>query len=451
MADVRILGAGMAGFGAAYRLRSEGASCVAYEKSPYYGGHAASFVHKEGFVFDDGPHISFTKDERIQELFAQSVGGEYETLQAAVNNYWQGYWIKHPAQCNLHGLPTDLVVGVLRDFVEAQYESDGGEIRNYADWLLASFGRTFAENFPMVYGLKYHTTPAENMSTDWLGPRLYRPDLEEVFRGALTPSTPDVHYVTHFRYPTHGGFVSYLNMFIEQTRVELEHEVTRIDPKARELHFAHGAVVDYEHIISSIPLPALIPMIVGTPPDVLEAASRLAATTCVTVNIGIDRVDISDAHWSYFYDPDLFFTRVSFPHLYSPNNAPAGTGSIQAEVYYSEKYRPLDRSPESCVEPVIGDLRRCGVIRDNDRILFTNSALTRYANVIFDLERASALESVHGYLDDIGIAYCGRYGDWGYHWTDDSFKSGERAAQQVLDAMTSAPVNQRTGTIGGSA
>ena len=45
--------------------------------------------------------------------------------------------------------------------------------------------------------------------------------------------------------------------------------------------------------------------------------------------------------------------------------------------------------------------------------------LVRYANIIFDLERAAALETVHGYLDDIGIAYCGRYGDWGYLWTDE--------------------------------
>ena len=57
-----------------------------------------------------------------------------------------------------------------------------------------------------------------------------------------------------------------------------------------------------------------------------------------------------------------------------------------------------------------------------------------YANVIFDLERAAAVETVHGYLDDVGVAYCGRYGDWGYMWTDESFISGERAAETALSA-----------------
>ena len=62
--------------------------------------------------------------------------------------------------------------------------------------------------------------------------------------------------------------------------------------------------------------------------------------------------------------------------------------------------------------------------------------LLRYANVIFDLDRAAALKTVHGYLDDIGIAYCGRYGDWGYMWTDESFKSGERAAEKALSILS---------------
>jgi hypothetical protein len=65
-------------------------------------------------------------------------------------------------------------------------------------------------------------------------------------------------------------------------------------------------------------------------------------------------------------------------------------------------------------------------------VLFKEAMLLPYANIIFDLDRAAALKTVHGYLDDIAIAYCGRYGDWGYMWTDESFISGEQAALKVL-------------------
>ena len=55
--------------------------------------------------FDEGPHVSFTKHERLQKLFADNVDNKYETLHTKVNNYWKGHWIKHPAQVNLYGLP----------------------------------------------------------------------------------------------------------------------------------------------------------------------------------------------------------------------------------------------------------------------------------------------------------------------------------------------------------
>ena len=78
----------------------------------------------------------------------------------------------------------------------------------------------------------------------------------------------------------------------------------------------------------------------GAPPDVVDAARRLACSTCVLVNIGVDRQDLSSAHMTYFYDEDICFTRLGFPHMLSAINAPPGTGNIQAEVYFSAKYRP---------------------------------------------------------------------------------------------------------------
>ena len=153
----------------------------------------------------------------------------------------------------------------------------------------------------------------------------------------------------------------------------------------------------------------------------------------VLVNVGLARADnISNVQISYFYDKDVIFSRLCFPHMFSPNNVPPGHGSIQAEVYFSDKYMPMQRTPESCIEPVIADMRRVGLIRDDDEILHQNATFVRYANIIFDHDRPKALATVHGYLDEIGVNYCGRYGDWAYLWTDDSFKSGERAAERAL-------------------
>jgi len=52
--NVVVIGSGMAGLGAAYRLHTEGVVPVMYDKSDYHGGHTASFRFESGFLFDMG-------------------------------------------------------------------------------------------------------------------------------------------------------------------------------------------------------------------------------------------------------------------------------------------------------------------------------------------------------------------------------------------------------------
>ena len=431
---IAILGTGMAGFGAAHRLNDVKADVTLYDKSTNYGGVTTSIVVPPGFTFDHGPHVSFTKDERVQRLLAENVDGQYETIQYHLNNFWQGHWLNHPVQNNLHGLPVDLVTKIVCEFAQLSGK-ESNVPANYEEWLLGSYGETFARTFPMVYTQKYHTTPAANMVTEWIGPRMYRPSLEEVIHGALTTLTKNIHYVTNFRYPSRGGFMSYVHRFAEGRSIELSHKLVKLRPTAKSMVFANGREIGYDGVVSSIPLPDLIPMIEGVPADVVQAARKLACTGCALVNIGVARPNISDAHISYFYDPDIVFTRLSFPHKMSPHNAPSGGSSIQAEIYFSEKYQPLRQKPEQLIDAVLADLLRCGLLNSDDQILCKHVMVLNYANIIFDLDRKPALDIVHGYLDDIGVAYCGRYGDWGYMWTDESFKSGERAAETVLKKL----------------
>jgi protoporphyrinogen oxidase len=428
-----VLGTGMAGYGAAAHLHANKIRPVVYDQAPYYGGHTASLRDPQGFLFDKGPHISFTKDPRIQALFARHVDDKYEAVQVKLDNYWRGLRLTHPVQLHLNKLPHDLIIEIISDFVKEQHAAER-PVNNYEDWLLASYGRKFAETFPMQYTRKYHLTEASNMSTDWLGPRMYRPSLEEMLRGALAPWAPEVHYITNFRYPTHGGFFSYLRDFPNTADIKLGHELVAVDPGKQELRFANGVTAPYDALVSSIALPDLVPMIAGTPRDVLDAAERLACSTCVLVNIGVNRSDLSEGQITYIYDQDICFTRLSFPHMLSATNAPPGCGSIQAEVYFSSKYRPLTQAPDALIDPVIADLRRTGTLREDDQILSRHTILVPHANVIFDLNRGAALKTVHGYLDDLKIAYCGRYGDWGYMWTDESYISGERAAESALSS-----------------
>lgn len=426
-----ILGSGMAGYGAANALHDMNIKARLYDKRPRPGGLTSSFTHGDGFIFDEGVHISFTKSERVKTLFAQSAGNKFETGQVYCNNWWRGHWIKHPAQVNLHALPVDIRTKCIMDFVEAS-RIENPTIRNYHDWLLASYGTTFATEFPAVYTRKYHTTDATNMTTDWLGPRLYRPKLEEVLRGAMEHEPLEVFYVNEFRYPSSGGFEGFIEGFYDKANTFVNHEVVRIDMNARSLLFKDGSSTTFDKLISSIPLPEMIPLISDVPSDVRDAARKLAATQVVVVNIGINREIDSRPQWSYFYDEDIPFARISYRRKLAPRAVPAGCDAVQAEIYFSDKYRPLTGSPQDWIEPTIDSLIKTGIVRDRQEVIHKSAIFIPFGNIIFDLDRTAAIDTVHGFLRDIGIRYCGRFGEWGYTWTDHAFLSGEKAAKAAM-------------------
>ena len=297
-----------------------------------------------------------------------------------------------------------------------------------------SYGRTFAEEFPTAYTEKYHTTTPRNMTTDWIGPRMYRPSLEEVLRGALAPSAPNVHYVTGFRYPSRGGFAAYLEKFVSTAPIQLGHEAAKIDARDKRIHFTNGRRDPLRRA-------DLVGAFAGADRDDRGRAYRRTNRRrgARVLRMRSRQRRCRQTRHQRQAHPVLLRPRhpVLAPVLSPPDvgeQRPArglehpGRGLLLAEVQAS---RPKS---EDLVDPVIHDLVRCGLIDDSDEILYKGAVLCEYANIIFDHDRESALETVHGFLEDVGIARCGRYGDWGYMWTDDSFTSGERAAEEVLRA-----------------
>ena len=349
-----VIGAGFAGLAAGAKLADAGRSVEIFEARPVWGGHTHS-TNDDGFIFDEGPHVSFTKDEDVRRVFLAGAD-EVEEIKARITNAYKGKWLTHPAQCHLHGLDPELITRCIIDFVAAQ--KDPPTIETYADWCVAMFGRTFAETFTFAYTRKYWTIEAAAMSTDWVGSRLYPPKLEDVIRGAVTPEAPgEFHYLQGFRYPRRGGYQAFMNAMVRPDRLRLNKQVAEIDLEARTLRFTDGTVQGFDRLISTMPLDAFVRAVRPdqVPAAVREAADRLLCTSVALVDVAVRRADLSDHHWFYVYDEDISFARGHFPHMLSPCNAPPGCGSIQLEVYYS-KHRDLP-----CSVAELGDPGSCAV------------------------------------------------------------------------------------------
>src|SRR5207248_1017602 len=108
----------------------------------------------------------------------------------------------------------------------------------------------------------------------------------------------NLHYITQFRYPLHGGFATYVNSVRSDAAVHLAHTLEMVDVKKKTLTFANGQVVGYDQLISSLPLTELVRRIKDAPRPVREAADRLVCISVALVDVGVERDDdFPDGHW----------------------------------------------------------------------------------------------------------------------------------------------------------
>jgi protoporphyrinogen oxidase len=456
MSKLIILGAGLAGISTSFHNGHQ--SCSIVEKNHYAGGH----IHTEyldGFTWDEGPHISFTKYEYVKDLFAKNVDNEFLEYAVATGNYFQGHWIPHPAQSNLYAVPEPLRGECLSDFLATRQTGEQATPSDYEQWLRQAFGGKFADTFPAAYTRKYWTTDAADLSVDWVGERVFFPRVEDVTEGAKGPLPEQTHYIKSIRYPTRGGYMAYARKLVEGAEVLYNHELTRISFEDRRLHFSNERSMEYSQLVNTLPLPVLIQRS-DAPWEVQEAASRLSCSSLLLVNVTADHPTSRKENWIYVYDEDKYSTRINCTELLSSNNAPAGKTGIQVEVYFS-KYKPIDASYEHIAAKVCEELVEMGVVKSRGAIESVHTRWVPWANVIFDHGRRQALDTVLSWLEmhglvredddlepmtnwddklrsveprlDQNLFLAGRYAQWKYYWTDDCVLQGQYIAKRLAD------------------
>lgn len=449
MPDHLILGAGLAGLSCSYHIGHE--RCLLLEKNTHAYGHIHSEV-RDGFTWDQGPHVSFTKQEYVRALFAKNVEGAYLEHDVKTANYFHGSWIDHPAQSNLYQVPEPLRTSCLESFLSSR-ETAATEPVDYGEWLISAFGKVFAETFPFAYNRKYWTVEPAQMTTDWVGKRVFKPDIHDVREGSQGKIGRQTHYIQNIRYPIQGGYQSFAREMRRDARILFGSTVQCIDLRQKKLWMADGREFSWNKLINTIPLPVFISLCTDTPPDVTDAARELSCSSVYLVNVATNHPTMRPENWMYVYDENKFSTRINCTELLSPNNGPGGKSGVQVEVYHS-RHKPLNTDPHRIQEQVVEELVEMGLIASADGNS-VHGVQCPWANVIFTHQTKPALDTIWTWLEQFGLkreeqdllpctdwdharsadfgdlAMAGRFGQWKYFWTDDCTLRGAQIAGKL--------------------
>lgn len=421
-----ILGAGISGISASFELKNNKIDSLIFEKSENWGGLLDNFSIN-GFRFDKFIHLSFAQSDYVNSIFFKTPLIRHNPLSY---NYYKGFWLKHPAQNNLFPLTSKEKNEIIEDF-KLRKDIEFNSIKNYEEWLRVQYGNYFSENFPMVYTEKYWTLKAKDLETKWIGERMYKPTIEEVVKGSESDITPNTYYAKEMRYPEKGGYKSFLEPMIGGLIINTNSKVTEIDFEKKCIIINSNKLYYYDNLISSLPLPEICKLIKNIPQYVLEASQKLNYTSGYLISLGFNKSTIADKLWYYIYDKEILPARVYSPSLKSPDNAPIGCSSIQAELYYN-KGQKLNLSDTEILEQTIFKFIEMGLFNEEDLIV-KDIRTEKYANVIFDHLIYENKKIVLDFFQLINVISIGRFGEWDYFWSDQSMLSGRNGALKIIN------------------
>lgn len=356
-----VLGAGVAGLAAARELLNRNCRVTVIEKDRHEGGLART-VERDGFRFDIGGHRFHSNNEAIVSWLKELLRKDLLVAPRKSHIYFDGQFVKYPLE-----LPGALSIfspvkaaEMLASFMIAQVCERNRQDISFEDWLVKRYGRSLYDAFFRPYTEKVWGMPCTELSAAWASQRIGIPDMWHAIKEAISPPKDvRVTAISQFYYPRRG-----FGMFPEALSNEIlrmggtihtETTLLRCAPRGdrfvASVRHADGTLedIDAEHIVSTIPLDALlraIPEEFGSG-EVLDRF-RLDYRDIMCVFIALNREQVSEDTWTYFPQQELIFARTHEPKNWSADMVPSQEyTSLAAEIFAnrdSELWRESDNT-----------------------------------------------------------------------------------------------------------
>ena len=434
-----IVGAGPTGLGAAHRLGELGIRAFRlYERNSYAGGLAASFVDEHGFTWDVGGHVQFSHYTYFERLMDDLLGSEWLRHQREAWVWILNRFVPYPFQSNIHRLPRAEMLECLRGLISVSRKAGGSSPSTLADWIRAGFGEGIARIFLLPYNFKVWAYPASEIGCGWTGERIGTVDLERIVRNILDDHD-DVGWGPNstFRFPLRGGtgeIWKRLAARLPDDTIHYNKRVVRVETARKLIHFADGVKDNYDILISTMPVDALIEC-----SDLLElkpAASRMRHSTTHVVGVGLKGQvpeRLRTKCWMYFPEFDCPFYRATVFSNYSPQNVPdaACYWSLILEVSESP-VKSVDQA--SLIDSVVEGLLATGLIDSKDDIVSVWCHTAPHGYPTPFLGRDEVIGPLNAVLEQRQIYSRGRFGAWKYEVSnqDHSLMQGVELVNRLI-------------------
>ena len=406
------MGGGLTGIAYAYRQLMSGKQVMILEKSDI--GGLMKTLNLNGFLFDFGPHVFRSKDEKILNFVKDLLHDNYHCISSnpAIFKYEKFFDNVIPTITyrNIENLPEKV-----KDKVKRELETSNKKIslNNFKDCIVLQIGETLYWEFFGEYSKKWWGIDPENLSSD-IAPKNLTVGKEKSY----------AHITTNFEkpseeiYPIKKGIFEIVRRLKEKVEVlggsiltnsnvkKLEYdgdEITKIivERDKDEIEIETGGKL----VVSTIPLTNLCKM--------LKIENDLIYRGDICIFLKLNGNKMFNYSWVYFHDHDIIFSRVHEPLYYSEHNSPKGYTSLCVEVTCFEN--DITWKDKYLGEKVIEQLLDLNIVRKNQEPEVLGIEKYAHAYPIYTVGYKRELERIFGKLGSFkNLKVIGRTGSFSY-------------------------------------
>lgn len=170
------------------------------------GGHSRSTI-EDGFTFDRGPHIMFSRSSLLLDCMISSLDNNVHQCTRNNKVLIRDRLVKCPIENDLYSLSDEDRLSSVLSFIQTRIAQSANPSipNNLADWFTVNFGQALTDLYFRPYNEKVWKTRLEDLSMTW-SERIPSPPIEDVIKSALGWKTEGYLHQLYYHYPQKGGY-----------------------------------------------------------------------------------------------------------------------------------------------------------------------------------------------------------------------------------------------------
>lgn len=426
---------------AAYELAKHGIAVDLFEASSGVGGMSKT-IELWNQKVDIGPHRFFSNDTRVNELWLEVVGKDYEMVDRLTRIYYNKKFFHYP----IKAFNALLNLGIFKAasciiYYGLEKISPTKDISTFEGWVTNRFGKKLYQVFFKTYTEKLWGISCNVLDADFAAQRIKKFSLGEAMKTALFGNSgKHKTLVDQFAYPHGGTGMVYERMaaFVKQKggNVFLKTPVKKVITKngtACAIELEDGSINEYQHIISSMPLSLMVTRLPEVPENIKQAAHSLKFRNTIIVYLNVQAKDLFPDNWLYIHSNDLQMGRLTnfrnwVPELYG--NEQSTICALEYWCYDEDDFWRWDEEKLIALAKV--ELRKTGLIGEAEISSGHVYKIPR-CYPVYGTGYKDVLRPVEDYLNTIeNLHVIGRYGAFKYNNQDHSILMGRLAVENIL-------------------